>query len=174
MLTSKQLLSGLALSVSLMLLGASSSTAWAAPEGQQQQPEVLAQRGDRGNRNEPGGRRGRFLEQLNLSEAQMQEIQAIRESYAPEMRELGEQMRTERQELRQLMVGNADDGEIRSQHDRVLDLHQSMAEMRFESMLEIRNVLTPEQRQEWSELVEQRRDEFGGDRGRGEGRGPRR
>ena len=165
MLASKQLLSGLAMS--LFLLGTSSNAALSAPKVQQ--PEQVAQRGDRGG---PGGRRGDFLEQLNLSEAQMQDIREIRERYGPDLQELHGDIRSERDQLRQLMAGSASESEIRSQHSRVLNLHQEMAETRFDSMLEIRNVLTPEQRQEWAELVEQRRDEFG--RGPREGGGTRR
>jgi Spy/CpxP family protein refolding chaperone len=58
------------------------------------------------------------------------------------------------------MVGNASEGTIRAQHEVVQDQALELADLRFESMLEIREILTPAQRAQAAELMEERRQNF--------------
>jgi Spy/CpxP family protein refolding chaperone len=58
------------------------------------------------------------------------------------------------------MAGNASADEIRAKHRQVQELRQQMEEVSFESMLAMREVLTPEQRSQFARLIEQRRANF--------------
>jgi periplasmic protein CpxP/Spy len=97
------------------------------------------------------------LEQLNLSSQQQQQISTIRQKYRPNMEQVRTRLRTARQELQQLMVGDATKDNIRAKHQQVGELHQELDTLRFESMLEIRDVLTTAQRQELDRMMQQRR-----------------
>ncbi|NJK28168.1 MAG: Spy/CpxP family protein refolding chaperone [Coleofasciculaceae cyanobacterium SM2_3_26] len=118
---------------------------------------------------EPGEFRGegRLIEELDLTDDQVQQLQAIREANQPQMQQLREELQTEKDKLRDMMAGTASEQELRTQHQRVQALHEEMGNLHFENMLAMRQVLTPEQRTRLAELMEQRRDR------RSEGRGDR-
>ncbi|MGD1921676.1 MAG: Spy/CpxP family protein refolding chaperone [Pleurocapsa sp.] len=107
------------------------------------------------------GKRGRgldkLMQQLDLTPEQSQQIEAIQEDSREIAEDLKEQMRSQREEMKSLMASDADAGELRTQHQEAQSLHQQASNNRFETMLSIREVLTPEQRAEMAELVEQHR-----------------
>jgi len=115
--------------------------------------------------------RGDFMEALDLSEAQRNELQNIRNEYQPRLRERGEVLINEKQMLQNMMVNDtASTSELRRQHQEVQSLREEISDLRFESMLEMREVLTPEQREELAELMDERRENRGwGGRGRSPG-----
>jgi len=113
------------------------------------------------------GGQGQWMESLNLSDGQKQQLEAIRQKYQDQMKSLAEQLRTNQNELRTLMTGNGSDSEIRAKHNQVNNLRQQLGEMRFNSMLESRQVLTPEQRQQFSQLMQERQGNRQGRRGMG-------
>ena len=116
-----------------------------------------------------GRRGGQFMDALDLSDAQKNDLQRIRNEYQPRFMEQREALFEARQTLREMMVNdNASSTELRRQHDQVLNLRQEIANLRFESMLEMREVLTPEQREDFAELMDERHENRGrGRRGRG-------
>ncbi|MBE9174145.1 Spy/CpxP family protein refolding chaperone [Synechocystis salina LEGE 06155] len=101
---------------------------------------------------------GQWMQSLNLTDSQKQQLEAIRQKYQGQMQSLSEQLRTSQNELRTLMAGNGSDSQIRAKHSQVANLRQQLGELRFNSMLESRQVLTPEQRQKFSELMQERRN----------------
>ncbi|MDJ1183407.1 Spy/CpxP family protein refolding chaperone [Roseofilum casamattae] len=113
---------------------------------------ILAQRGpgQRGNRGD------RLIQELNLSPDQQQQMQAIKSRYQPQMEAQKEQVQQAREQLRDLMVSNASDGQIRAQHQQVQQLMQQMGNLRFNSMLEVRAILDSSQRQQFANLMEQK------------------
>ena len=115
-----------------------------------------------------GRRRGDFMAALNLTEAQENQLQRIREQYQPRLIDKREELFNARQMLGDMMVqDNVSNRDLRRQHDKILTLRDEIGNLRFESMLEMRNVLTPEQREEFAELMEERRENRGpGRRGR--------
>jgi Spy/CpxP family protein refolding chaperone len=102
----------------------------------------------------------RWIEELDLTEEQVTQIRAIREGSQDEMQALHDQLRAEREVMHTLMSGTATDDELRSQHQKVQALHQEVGDQRFENMLAVRAVLTPEQRAELGDRMEQRREQF--------------
>ena len=115
-------------------------------------PTYLAQMG------QPRKDKGEKLtEKLNLTPEQQQQMQTIRTKYQPQMDTIKEQMRTEKERLRQMMTNNDSNNNLRSQHQKIASLNQQMADLRFQSMLEMREVLSPEQRQQWSQMMEEKK-----------------
>lgn len=105
-------------------------------------------------------RRNRFMERLNLSEEQKLEIAQIREKYKQRFRPLREQAKSLRQELQTMLNGTASDGQIRAKHRELMKLRQELETLRFESTLEMRNVMTLEQRREFAKFRQERRERF--------------
>ena len=94
---------------------------------------------------------------MNLTDDQKNKLAAIRDEYQEQIRSLRQKMRSERQTLRNLMAGTSSETEIRNQHQQVSKLGQSLYNLRFESMLEMREILTPEQRSQFVQLMKQHR-----------------
>ncbi|MEM9541842.1 MAG: Spy/CpxP family protein refolding chaperone [Cyanobacteria bacterium P01_E01_bin.42] len=108
--------------------------------------------GDRGGRGGRGRGMQRMLEQLNLSDAQQQQIQAIREQAKANSEGLREEMKSAREQMRSLMSGNASESELRQQYQTIENLRDRASDRRFETMLQIREVLTPAQRTQLAEM----------------------
>ncbi|WJI26705.1 Spy/CpxP family protein refolding chaperone [Thermosynechococcus sp. B1] len=104
-----------------------------------------------------GPRWGANLDNLNLTPEQRQRLKAVRQQYQGQMEQTRNQLRTAREELRQMMSGNASEDQIRSKHQQVRQLENQLASLRFESMLAMRGILTPQQRQALATQMQQRR-----------------
>ena len=117
-----------------------------------------------------GGRRGRrgkdgpgWLRDLNLTEDQQTQLRAIKEKYQPQMEAKRSEGKAAREQMRQLMADpNTTDDQLRSQHQKMQQLRQSGGDLKFESLLEMRAVLTPEQRQQMVQRMSERRGRRGG------------
>ncbi|MCT7970745.1 Spy/CpxP family protein refolding chaperone [Laspinema olomoucense] len=153
----------LSLLAALMLaLGTTTAAYAAAPQGFGEQ--TIAQRPGGNNPGRGSGEGGQWaekegwLEQLNLTPEQQQEIQAIRDRYEPQMQASRDQMRQNMERMGQMMSDNTSDNDLRNQHNEILQMRQQMGQMQFEQMLAIRNVLTPEQREQFAQLMQERRE----------------
>jgi Spy/CpxP family protein refolding chaperone len=104
--------------------------------------------------------RERLIEQLNLTDDQKSKIAAIRQKYQEKTKTLRETMRSNEQELNSLLSNNASDRDIRAKHQQISRNRQEMSNLQFESFLEIRQVLTPAQRTEFSQLMRERCPNF--------------
>ena len=106
------------------------------------------------------GRRGgitKLMQQLDLTSEQSAQIEAIQERSKTDNQALWQQMQTNRQEMQSLLSSNASTEELRATHQNVQNIQQELGNNRFETMLEIREVLTPEQRTQMAELMSQHR-----------------
>jgi Spy/CpxP family protein refolding chaperone len=56
-----------------------------------------------------------------------------------------------------MMSGTASEDSIRAKHTEIVQLRQQLENLGFESMLESRAVLTPDQRQQFAQLMEKQR-----------------
>ena len=101
--------------------------------------------------------RERLIEQLKLTNDQKSKVDAIRQKYQEKTKKLRETLRSNEQELNSLLSNNASDRDIRAKHQQVSRNRQEMSNLQFESFLEIRQVLTPAQRTEFSQLMQERR-----------------
>ncbi|MEB3160627.1 MAG: Spy/CpxP family protein refolding chaperone [Synechocystis sp.] len=114
-------------------------------------PQLLSQRGPNPQRED------RLMESLNLNDQQKQDLNKIRQKYQSQMDTIVSQLRSRQDELRTLMSSNASDDAIRAKHNQVSELRQQLGDLRFESMLESRKVLTPDQRKQFAQLMDERR-----------------
>lgn len=96
--------------------------------------------------------RFRALEQLDLTPDQQEQVQAIREQARTETEDQRQQLRESRQQLRSLLASDASRDQLQQQHREIQQLHQELASERFEAMLDVREVLTPEQREQLAEM----------------------
>lgn len=111
---------------------------------------------DRGNRME------KLLQQLDLTSEQSQQIEAIQEQLSSENEALWQQMEDNRQQMETLLSNNASNEELRQRYQQLQSLRQQLSDNRFENMLQVRDVLTPEQREQMTQIMEQNRERRGG------------
>jgi Spy/CpxP family protein refolding chaperone len=118
---------------------------------------------ERSHRNKHGDKRGmrggidKLVQQLDLTSEQSAQIEAIQEQSETENQALFEQLQNNRQEMQSLLASDADPEQLRATHQNGQNLRQKLDTNRFETMLEIREVLTPEQRTQMAQMQEQRR-----------------
>lgn len=112
-----------------------------------------------------GHRRAEFgqlklMNQLNLTQEQKQKLEAIQSQYKGQISQRKRELRQAMQEFKGLMASSASSQEIRTKHQQVEGLRQQVEEVSFESTLAMRDVLTPDQRKQLAQLMEQRRQHF--------------
>ena len=96
-----------------------------------------------------------LAEKLELSEGQVAEIEALRESHREEMEPLMEKARAARHAVGDLMRSEAFDEEtVRSAARQAADIHVEMTVLRARHHSELKSVLTPEQQEMAAELRE--------------------
>jgi Spy/CpxP family protein refolding chaperone len=140
----------------LLIVELGTSICLAAPislNGQSIAPIFLSQKGSA----KTVGASNPLMEQLNLSDQQKQDLSGIRQKYQGQMKQLQEQLRTSQQALRSMMSGTASADSIRTKHTEIVQLRQQLENLGFESMLETRDILTPDQRQQFAQLMEKQR-----------------
>lgn len=107
-------------------------------------------------RGERRDRMMRMLRDLDLSEAQRDQIFQIRHAQAPAMREQAKAMRAARKDLRELaMAPEYDAAKAQASADAMAKAMATMALMRVESTRKVLAVLTPDQRKKLDERREQ-------------------
>ncbi|MGK7914742.1 MAG: Spy/CpxP family protein refolding chaperone [Prochloraceae cyanobacterium] len=118
--------------------------------------QLLVQRRPEQSKQKFEEERGRFIQELNLTEQQQRQIREIRQKYQGQISQQQQELKSARQQLGNMMVGTESNSAIRAKHRQVTTLQQKLGELRFETMLEMREVLTPEQRRKFAQMIEQR------------------
>jgi Spy/CpxP family protein refolding chaperone len=98
-------------------------------------------------------RRSNLVQQLNLTTEQQQKIEEIRRRYQKQIVLRKKEIGSLQKQLTQMMAGNDSANEIRAKNQELMTLHQQIGDLRFESMLATREILTIEQRQKFVSLV---------------------
>ncbi|NET05074.1 MAG: Spy/CpxP family protein refolding chaperone [Merismopedia sp. SIO2A8] len=100
----------------------------------------------------------KLMEELNFTEEQKQELQAIHYRHKDEISAQQQELIQARQDLRQLLSSpSSTDESLRAKHQKIQQLQQQLGDLRFESMLAMRAIMTIEQRSRFSELMQERR-----------------
>ena len=142
-----------ALAILMLTLG---TTAAATAVPSPVQPETIAQNQ---KPNRPAGKAGGLFDQLNLSAEQKQKMQGVRDRYKEQVSQRMQAVRQARQELETMMSSStANVSQMRDKHRQIMGLRQQLEEVQFESTLAMREVLTPEQRNQLSQMMQQRRE----------------
>ncbi len=105
----------------------------------------------------PAGNLGNLTKELNLSGDQIQKLQQLRKNTQGKNKERRQTLQAAKQELNQLIQGNASTDRIRQNRQQVQSLQREIADTNFENTLAIREILTPEQRVKLQQIMEQRR-----------------
>ena len=99
-----------------------------------------------------------WLRDLDLQPDQMQKIQAICRQSREQIDRQRQEMQQAQQELRSLMASDASADQIREKYRQVKGVRDQLAAAQFDSLLEMRQVLTPDQRQKFADRMQRRRD----------------
>lgn len=103
-----------------------------------------------------GSRPGEWLDELDLTTGQLRQIRAIHQTHEAELQARKTALRSSRQRLRDLMSGDASAEVVRAQRDETMSLEDEVRDLRFEVLLEIREVLDPSQREQLARVMEDR------------------
>ena len=95
-----------------------------------------------------------LLHQLNLTSKQREEMKKIHHQYKQQIRKKKSSLTLLQQELSDLMIGTESVELIRAKNRQLVNLRTEIGELRFESMLATREILTPQQRQKFREIIE--------------------
>lgn len=107
----------------------------------------------------PGGGRGGMwkaaLEKLGLSAEQKDKIKAIRKSRESANKETREALKEARKSMEEAVKGDASKSDLLAKFESLQTLRNKMGRQRFDMILEVREVLTPEQRKNFRSMLEQ-------------------
>ena len=119
--------------------------------------QTFSQRG----RRYQGDRIKKFTEKLDLTDEQSTQIEAIQKKYRAANEGNYQQLQQAREEMRSLLTSNASPNQLRQKHQEIQNLRQQLGDSHFESMLEVREILTAEQRQKMADMMAQHRGKRG-------------
>ncbi len=105
----------------------------------------------------PAGNLNNLAKELNLSSDQIQKLQQLRKNAQGKNKERRQTLQIAKQELNQLIQGNASTDQVRQKRQQVQSLQREIADTNFENTLAIREILTPAQRVKLQQIIEQRR-----------------
>ena len=94
-----------------------------------------------------------LFQQLDLTSEQQQRIKKIHLQYKRQIRKKKAELTRLQQQLSDMMVGTEPVELLRTKNQQLSILRQEIGALRFESMLATREILTPQQRQKFRELV---------------------
>jgi Spy/CpxP family protein refolding chaperone len=103
----------------------------------------------------PWWRDAQFQKDLSLSAEQSARIDSVFQSTISLLRQKKEELDQQEAELSRLIAGNADEGVVVRQVDRVESLRASLNKNRTLMLLHMRQVLSPDQRVKLNKLHEQ-------------------
>lgn len=115
------------------ILGVLLSTALLLPAG-----EAFARKGGDGMK--------RMAKEMNLTAEQKEKFQELRKEGREEDKKHRDAMKAAREDLEKALRGNASEKELREKFAKLEKLQSEFAKFRFEKILSIRAILTPEQR----------------------------
>lgn len=100
------------------------------------------------------GQRSGLFQQLNLTPEQRQKLKEVRKKYQSQIRDRQRSAQQAQREMRSLLVGSASGEAVRAKFAEFQQFQQSAAKLRFDSILAMREVLTPAQRKQLAEQME--------------------
>ena len=97
-----------------------------------------------------------LFQQLNLTSQQKRKISQIRHQYQAQIVRLKEDLKIAQQQLAAMLAGTDSVTTIRAKHEEISKFRHQLATLHFESILATREILTPQQRQKFAEIIEAR------------------
>jgi protein CpxP len=140
------------LALSLTLIGSQAARA----DQIQALPPSPPQDGDRPGFGGPHGGRGGELHaifaQLDLSADQKAQLKSLRQAKEGQNHQLRHDMKEARRAFAQGMMGNGSDDAMRALHKALQEKREQIATIAFEELLDVRRILTPDQRAKFGQL----------------------
>ncbi len=102
----------------------------------------------------PGHGLREALKSMDLTEEQRNKIKEIRKAGKEASKEIRSALKTGRKTMEDLMKSHANKDEIISKFESIQTMRNKMARARFDMMLAVREILTPEQRQKLSAFLD--------------------
>ena len=99
-----------------------------------------------------------LFQQLNLTAEQRHKIAQIHRQYKQHIRKKRLRLAKLQQQLSDMMVGTETIELVRAKNQQLVNLRQEINALRFETMLDTREILTLQQRQKFRKLVESQPD----------------
>jgi Spy/CpxP family protein refolding chaperone len=102
-----------------------------------------------------------LFKELNLTEAQKKQLDENRAKNREAMETLGKSMRENKEQMRkELQKDTLDMGKINQLQTQIKETQAKMTDNRLQGILEVHNILTPEQFKKFSEHMEKQKDRF--------------
>jgi periplasmic protein CpxP/Spy len=102
---------------------------------------------------------GQLFQALNLTTEQTQKLKSIHQEYKNPIREQQRNLREARQAMQQMIGSNTPAATVLSKFQEVQQMQQSLTQLRFKSLLAMREVLTTIQRQQLAQQMKTRQAE---------------
>jgi Spy/CpxP family protein refolding chaperone len=103
------------------------------------------------------GERGRWLDELGVSAEQRAKIAEIKQKKRADTESRREELKRLHEELKGIMAGDGPAEKARAVHERMQTVQRELGDVNFESMLAVRELLTPEQRARFVETMQLRK-----------------
>ena len=94
----------------------------------------------------------KMMSELNLTAEQQTKMKALKESSKAGLKDKKKAMRAAREDLGNALKGTASDADVRKKFEALSKLQDEFAKARFEHVLAVRAILTPEQRAKFHEM----------------------
>jgi periplasmic protein CpxP/Spy len=104
-----------------------------------------------------GEKRGGILQKLNLTRDQFLKVSAVRKQYQPLILSQARTVQTLQAKLRSLMASSAESSEVKTTFQELQKRRQELQQLRFDSSLATRQVLTLDQRKMFKAELDKRR-----------------
>jgi Spy/CpxP family protein refolding chaperone len=104
-----------------------------------------------------GEKRGRILQKLNLTRDQFLKVSAVRKQYQPLILSQARTVQTLQAKLRSLMASSAESSEVKATFRELQKRRQELQQLRFDSSLATRQILTLDQRKMFEAELDKRR-----------------
>jgi periplasmic protein CpxP/Spy len=153
-LSAMRLLSGLLISTAVLVSAAALAVPLVKPT-----PSLVAQQTGTvasADASRPQAHKGGILQSLNLTRDQLRQIAKARQKYQPLIQDHARTVRALQAELKRLMAGTAEPAEVQDKFRQLQAQRQQLQQLRFESSLAIRQILTPPQRQAFEAALSKR------------------
>ena len=95
-----------------------------------------------------------WRDEIELTQDQQREITQIRQSYLAQNGRLESQLNQAREELQEMMIGDASARQVRRQRNQVETLRRQMRDNEFASMMDLRQVMSAEQRVAFAQVMD--------------------
>ena len=94
---------------------------------------------------------------MGLDKTQKDELNKIKQNAPKEFEKLRAEKKIIREKMKEAFLRDANKEELRKLHKEKLKIKEKIAIARFEKMLSVREVLNPEQRKQFQELMQKKR-----------------